>query len=294
MALSNALTEHLQTVLSEQSGENVLIIQSFPISGGFTNKAYRLQSTHSNFFIKFNDVFKFPDMFAIEAAGLRMIEQPQTIKTPKVISCGNFKKLTYLLMEWIEPGPATTRSMQLLGQQLAAMHCTTAVMFGTATHALISGGLPQSNNEYTTWEQFFIQERLQPKVKLAVERGALTFTDSNDFENLYKKLASLFPVEPPALVHGDLWRGNCVIDNHEQPYLVDPTAHYGYREVDIAMTTLFGGFEKEFYEAYQEVYPLQKGWEERVEIWNLYPLLILVSLGGDFQEQIRKVLKKYS
>ena len=133
-----------------------------------------------------------------------------------------------------------------------------------------------------------------PMVKLAADNKSLNQKDQKNFEQLYKNLPGLFNEEKPSLIHGDLWSGNYLIDENEQPYLIDPAVSYGHREFDMAMTTLFGGFFDEFYAAYDADFPLEKNWRQRVDLWNLYPLLLHLNLfGAAYLGQVRDCLGQY-
>lgn len=173
------------------------------------------------------------------------------------------------------------------------MHKHTNAQFGFTADNYI-GYLPQHNNYHNTWASFFVHNRLMPMVQMAFDKRLLTSFDAQLFERLYLNLYNLFDEEPPALLHGDLWSGNYLIGIDGKPYLIDPAVCYGNREFDIAMTTLFGGFTREFYNGYQEVYPLLTGWEHRLALWNLYPLLVHLNLfGGSYLGQVQSSLKKY-
>jgi protein-ribulosamine 3-kinase len=156
------------------------------------------------------------------------------------------------------------------------------------------GSLPQSNKKHESWADFFIAERLMPMVKMAIGKRLLDNADAAKFDKLYKNLPGIFDEEAPSLIHGDLWGGNYLVDIDENPYLIDPALTYGHREFDIAMTTLFGGFSNEFYGAYRESFPLAKGWEGRIDLWNLYPLLVHLNLFGMwYLGQVRGCLGRY-
>lgn len=134
-----------------------------------------------------------------------------------------------------------------------------------------------------------------PHVALAYQRKLLTKSVLEQFESLYQRLDFLYPQEAPALVHGDLWSGNYLTMNLNLPVLIDPAVTYAHREVDIAMTLLFGGFHQSFYDAYHEVFPLQEGWKERLDLWNLYPLLVHVNLfGGSYLNHVKEILYRYT
>jgi fructosamine-3-kinase len=157
------------------------------------------------------------------------------------------------------------------------------------------GALPQSNCRHDDWISFFIEERLEKQVRLAQNSGLLERKDINRFERLYTLFDTLIPKEQPSLIHGDLWGGNYLCSTAAEPYLIDPAAHYGHRESDLAMTTLFGGFSTEFYTAYHEAYPIEKGWEGRLDLYNLYPLLIHLNLfGPSYHGSIRIILQRFS
>jgi protein-ribulosamine 3-kinase len=264
-----------------------------PVSGGSVNQAFCLETSQGKYFIKTNSKSKFPGMFEAEAAGLNLIAKSGTIKTPNIILCGEMGDESFLLMEWIEAKRPTGKASQSLGTQLALMHKSTAGQFGLGEDNYM-GSLHQSNTKHDTWSEFFVEERLRPMVAMVAQNDLFSRRDVDAFEKLYLKLAGLFAEEPPSLIHGDLWAGNYLINENEQPYLIDPAVCYGHREFDLAMTTLFGGFSDGFYEAYEETFPLQNGWRSRVYLWNLYPLLVHLNLfGAGYLGQVRDCLAGY-
>jgi fructosamine-3-kinase len=137
------------------------------------------------------------------------------------------------------------------------------------------------SNEYTAnWIDFFIEKRLKAQAGLAFYNGEIPRSLYDKFNDLYNKLPELLPSEKPALLHGDLWSGNVIVGSNGHVSLIDPAVYYGNREAEIAFTKLFGGFSSAFYDAYNEAFPLEKGFEERIDIYNLYPLLVHVNLFG--------------
>jgi len=243
--------------------------------------------------MKVNSKSAFPDMFAREADGLATIRETQTIAVPEVVLQADIEDESFLILEWIESVSATPVSSKLLGQQLADMHRHTSPQFGLEYHNYM-GSIPQSNRRHDTWAMFFINERLQPMVKIAVDKGLLNRTDAQQFEKLFLNISGLFNEEPPALIHGDLWGGNYLISRQGEPYLIDPAVSYGHREFDIAMTNLFGGFGSDFYHHYNESFPLTKGWQQRINLWNLYPLLLHLNLfGTSYLAQVKSCLAEY-
>ncbi|HEY4207644.1 MAG TPA: fructosamine kinase family protein [Puia sp.] len=278
---------HLQTLLGDTA-----IIDVTRIHGGHISRAYRLKTTNASFFIKVNAAEHFPDMFASEAAGLSLLADSHTVSIPKLVAQGEWNDYTYLLMEWVDTiDPPLPGTMELFGRQLADMHRHSSLFYGLSWDH--KAWLLQSNKPHEDWAEFFITRRLQPTLASALEKGHLTPADARKFETLYQRIPSLFPKEPPALLHGDCWKGNFLAGADGHPYLVDPVAYYGHREMDIAMSCMFGGFDESFYAAYYESFPLVPGWKERIDLCNLYPLLILTVFGPDYKDRLQAALAKY-
>ncbi len=232
-------------------------------------------------------------MFQAEADALKLLRQTNTVSVPEVLEVGTYENLAYLLLEYIEPGIAGLHTQAEMGRQLALLHKQTADSFGLHFHNYI-GSLAQRNAQLGGWAGFFVEMRLRPQTELALAKGLLGKADIEDFEKLYTKLKLLFPTEKPALLHGDLWSGNYLIGAAGKPWFIDPASYYGHREMDLAMTKLFGGFSSDFYNAYNEIYPLEAGWLTRVDLCNLYPLLVHVNLfGGSYVGQVEQALSKY-
>lgn len=276
-----------------ESRLNITVKNESVVSGGDINRAYLLQTSVGSLFVKINGRYKFPGMFVKEQQGLDTIRETKTIAVPEIVLQGEFNNDSYLILKWINVGSANTIAFSKLGIQLAQLHKSTSAQFGFYTDNYM-GSLIQINNWNATWSDFFIEQRLQPMVKMAVDKKELVKNDIHQFDQLYKKLPGLFTEEPPSLLHGDLWGGNYLIDTDGKPYLIDPAVSYGNREFDIAMTTLFGGFDRAFYEAYNNEFTLQTGWQQRLKLWNLYPLLVHVNLfGGAYAKQVRENLSLF-
>jgi fructosamine-3-kinase len=156
------------------------------------------------------------------------------------------------------------------------------------------GALVQDNTPSPTWVEFFRERRLEPQVRSAIDAGLIDRSTLGHFQRLYTRLPDFFPVEPPSLVHGDLWSGNFLCDTAGQPVLIDPAVYFGHRHMDLAMTTLFGGFEPAFYEAYHYHYPLPPHCHRQWEIANLYPLLIHLNLfGSGYKGNILHTIQRF-
>ena len=289
--LPQQMTNQLFSYIGQQHGFS---IKNFsPVGGGSINRVYCLYSDSQKYLIKINDRNAFPGMFAAEAEGLNTIRRTRTIAVPEVVLQGDFEDESFLMLEWIENKRPTAKGSELLGKQLANMHQTTAGLFGSMADNYM-GSLKQSNRSHPTWSNFFAEERLKPMINIALYNNLINNDDIDNFDYLYEHLPDLFEEENPSLIHGDLWSGNYLVSADDRPYLIDPAIAYGHREFDIAMTTLFGGFSSEFYEAYQYHFPLQNGWQHRIDLWNLYPLLVHLNLFGlSYLGQVRDCLKQY-
>ena len=264
------------------------------IEGGSINASYQV-STKDNrqWFCKFNDSPQFPDLFVKEAGGLTALAGHSPFRIPAIVASMRFKSHQALVLEWIDQETPAPAFWALFGEQLARLHRVTRPEFGLDEDNYI-GALPQDNTPTEHWPEFFIRHRLEPQVRLAADRGLLNDTAIDRFRRLYLRLPDLFPPEPPALLHGDLWNGNFLCDTAGRPVLIDPAVYYGHRSMDLAMTTLFGGFDRAFYEAYAWHYPLPPDHHRQWAVCNLYPLLVHLNLfGGGYLSNILHTIKDF-
>ena len=269
------------------------ILSYQPISGGDINEAWRIETTSGIYFLKQHRQPPSSDFLEIEARGLKILAKSQTIKTPTVLAAGNLDGVAYLLMEYLPPASPKKSGWENLGKQLAALHQTTQESFGL-DHNNFIGNLPQQNHEHKTWSEFYVTERLKPQVRMAVDRRLLDTDDLKIFEQLYQQIPEICPKEVPALIHGDLWSGNFLITKNQTPVLIDPAVSFGHREMDLAMSHLFGGFDSIFYDAYNLAFPLAGGFMDRMEIYQLYYLLVHLNLfGKGYLGQVRAVAKQF-
>ena len=179
------------------------------------------------------------------------------------------------------------------GRGLAKLHKTTSDYF-VLDHNNYIGSLTQSNRKRDNWIDFFVEERLGFQLKLARDSHLIDSGVLSAAEGLFNRLNEIIPKEQSSLLHGDLWSGNFMLGDQGEACLIDPAVYYGHREMDIAMTKLFGGFDHQFYEAYNQEFPMEKGWEQRMDICNLYPLLVHVNLfGGGYVSQLTSILKRF-
>lgn len=292
----NSFFKHIiETHIS--SDFSILNIQ--PVSGGCINSAFRLETSFGYFFLKYNQAQK-QEMFEAEKNGLELLSKYSPIRIPKVIGNGIHEIIgnrvhdqkAYLLLEWVEKGAQSTDFWVDFAQNLAKQHRVTQSKFGL-DHNNFIGSLSQINIPNNTWSDFFILKRLEPQIKLARNGNLIDSTTLSQFEVLFTKLDHLIPKEQPALLHGDLWSGNFMCGKDGKAVIFDPAIYYGHRETELAFTQLFGGFSPEFYQLYHESFPLEPGFDERLDIHNLYPLLVHVNLfGSSYLSGIKQTLKR--
>lgn len=280
----------LHQAVARQLG--VEVVASRAVSGGDINQASALKlGDGRTVFAKSNPAAP-AGMFAAEARGLAFLAEARALRVPEVIAVGPAAKgPSYLLLEHIESAAPRKDHDQTLGRGLAALHRFGAPGFGL-DHDNFIGRLPQDNGALPSWPEFYAQRRLLPQLRMARDRRLAPPALVAGVEAVCARLGELVgPEEPPARLHGDLWGGNAMVDDHGQPCLIDPAAHGGHREVDLAMMRLFGGFSSRTFAAYAEAYPLAPGHEERVPLYQLYFLLVHVNLfGGGYVGQAQAAL----
>lgn len=287
------LKAEAEKILGSRSGKVLNIISTAQVGGGCINHCFRLDTTSRKYFIKYNDAKRYPGMFEAEAKGLSLLRDGDAIHVPEVIAAAAADDTSFLLLEWIESGMQTRNFWPDFGKSLAKLHRNTDGHFGLE-HDNYIGSLKQSNTQATSWTDFFVHQRIEPQLKMALDTGRMENQILKNAERFYGRMNELFPRESPALVHGDLWSGNFMTGKTGQVTLVDPAVYYGHREMDLSMTMLFGGFDPGFYSSYQEAFPLDPGFESRVDFYNLYPLLVHVNLfGGGYVRQVIEILNKF-
>lgn len=243
-----------------------------------------------------------PEMFECEATGLRALAAADAIRVPGVLAVA----ADALVLEMIESAPRKAGFFEDFGRRFAALHRHRGKTCGFP-HDNFIGSTPQPNrpldgpweaaapDDGSGWTEFFVERRLRFQAHLAAERGAGEFQRLLDrAEGRISDLLGTAP-EAPVVLHGDLWGGNYIVDEVGAACLIDPAVYYGHREADLAMTRLFGGFDRAFYSAYAEAAPLAAGYEDRLPIYQLYHVLNHFNLfGGGYGAQSRRILQRFA
>jgi fructosamine-3-kinase len=271
--------------------------------GGDINDAYRAETARGPVFVKTSAGAQ-RGTFSDEAAGLRWLGEPGGIAVPEVVGvCDDETGIRLLALEWIDHGQLDAAGEEKLGRGLALVHAAGAPAFGATP--LLGGGYGHSpmrfnelalpNDPHETWAEFYAENRLMALAEAAHRRGSLGSDDVALIERLAARLPELAgPVEPVARTHGDLWIGNVLASADGEPVLIDPVAHGGHREVDLALLKVFGGPGERCFAAYDEVFPRSAGHEQREPLWQLAMILLHVYLfGGSYVAQARQIVARY-
>lgn len=266
------------------------VVRARAVAGGSINDAWAVAlGDGRSVFVKANAEAP-ADMFAAEVHGLAWLRAGlgDELAVPEVIAC----ERSWLALELIEPGPARADFNELLGRGLASLHRSGAALAIGLERDNYIGSVPQVNDRRSDWPSFYRDCRLAPMIERA--GSLITSVLRRRFNQLFERLPELCgPAEPPARLHGDLWRGNLHCDAAGRPVLIDPAVYAGHREIDLAMMRLFGGFSARVFAAYAEAWPLADGWERRVHLYQLYPLLVHVVLfGGGYLGSVEAALRR--
>ena len=252
------------------------VVATTPVAGGDVCTSTRVRLSDGSSALVKTRAGAPEGFFAAEARGLTWLAEPGVIDVAEVLAV----EQDCLVLAWIEPARSSPESSAGLGQALARLHASGAEQFGADEDGFI-GSLPLPNRTAPTWPDFFATRRVLPYLKLASDRDHIDPDDVALVEALIGRFTELAgPDEPPARIHGDLWSGN-VVWSVEHGTLIDPAAHGGHRETDLAMLALFGlPHLQRLLDAYQEEHPLADGWQERQPLHQLFPLLVHAAMFG--------------
>jgi fructosamine-3-kinase len=274
--------------ISQATGQPFTVKDQRSVSGGCINQAYCISDGQQRYFIKLNAAAQMP-MFEAEALGLKEIYDSKTIRVPRPICWGIAETQAFIVLDWLDFGRGSEQSWQRMGENLAALHRVTSPKgFGWDRNNTI-GETPQRNPWTENWAEFYREHRLRYQFQLAHRRSGHFPRQDELLAAVPDLLAGHDPA--PSLVHGDLWSGNAAVTTPGEPVILDPATYYGDREVDIAMSELFGSFHPAFYQAYNAAYPLDEGYRQRKTLYNLYHILNHFNLfGGSYASQANRMI----
>ena len=234
-----------------------------------------------------------PQFFSTEAAGLAWLRGADAVRVPEVLAVSDDVP-NYLVLEWIEQGRATSTTDRDLGVALTQLHRKGAPSFGREDRRT-TGSRQLPNEPCATWASFYARDRLLPLARLAVDAHALPERSITAMEQLAGRLDEFGGSgEPPARLHGDLWAGNRLVGSDGRSWLIDAAAHGGHREFDLAMMRLFGGFGEDCFAAYAEAFPLSAGWQDRVLLHQIAPLVVhTIKFGGGYVDAATRAIDRY-
>lgn len=288
MTSSTTLWRDIATQISQTTGQPFQPNHRRSVGGGSINQAYAITDGNQSYFVKLNQASQVA-MFEAEALGLKQIFQTQTIRVPEPICWGTTNGSAFIVMEWLELGYGDPQAWAVMGRNLAALHQVTSDRgFGWEQNNTI-GSTPQLNTWEPDWVTFFVKHRLGYQFQLANRRGGHFPQQEQLLAAVPKILAGHQP--QPSLVHGDLWSGNAAVTQQGEPVILDPAVYFGDREVDLAMSQLFGSFPTPFYRAYEDAFPLSPGYPQRQVLYNLYHILNHFNLfGGSYASQANQMI----
>lgn len=278
--------KNLEEILNEKVTSN-----SFVGGGSIADSQKIRTSSGKEYFVKSYSQSK-SNILKNEVNGLIEIQKSKSIKTPQIIYYDD----NILILEFIKSGRKNKNFSQLFGIQLTEMHRLKSDKFGFYENNYIGSNHQINLPLYSNWTDFYWENRLLYQFKLAEKHGYV----NSDFRKLFNQFESVYrniiegTEEEPSLIHGDLWGGNYLVDEFGNPVLIDPAVYYGHREAELGMTILFGGFDSDFYSAYNEAYPLFDGWKERLDIYKLYHVMNHLNLfGSGYLNQTLSIIKSY-
>ena len=282
-----------EAILLDALGKSLKVLRTNFKSGGCINNTLKISTNGGEFFLKWQSDIP-EDMFLKEANGLKLLANAGTIKIPNVLNFGKIEGKHYLLLENIESTQPRADYWEDFGESMAVMHKDNSKERYGLNEDNYIGKLPQPNKTNENWIDFFINKRLDYQLGLAIRNGLVSDDFVSRYRRFYELLPQLLVVDQPALLHGDMWSGNVMVGSDGKACLIDPAVYYGHREVELAFTQMFGGFDQRFYSAYDATYPLESGFEERADIYNIYPHMVHVNLfGTSYLNGVENVLSRY-
>ena len=281
-----------EKVLFQSLGPQATLKSASLVAAGNHNQGIRIESSAGDFFLKLNFDHE-KDILKKESHGLEVLRKHTFLQIPEIFGCGRVGDYNFLLSEFIPSGRYQLDYWETLGFGLADLHLTSSKNFGLDQDNFIAS-LEQRNYPTENWVDFYIEQRLEPLLGKAYFDRLIPLDFLKKFQAIYKVIESIIPLEKPSLLHGDLWSGNVLCNASGQPALIDPAIYFGHREMDLAFSRLFGGFDSRFYQSYESILPLEPDFESRMGIYNLYPLLVHLNLFGTaYFPGIERIIHRY-
>ncbi|MGE0140931.1 MAG: fructosamine kinase family protein [Ilumatobacteraceae bacterium] len=276
----------------------VVVTGCAPLSGGDVARSYRVTLRDGRSVFAKTHADPPPGFFVTEANGLRWLREARALPVPDVLAVADgggpeqSGPIAMLVLEWIDEGRGRPSDEASFGRSLAQLHAAGAPCFGREDRRP-TGSRSLPNDPASTWAEFYADRRLRPLVRMAHDAAAVDGDVLTEIDHIAAHLDELGAAdEPPARLHGDLWAGNRLVDRAGRSWLIDPAAHGGHREFDLAMMRLFGGFGDAAFAAYVEAAPLQSGWRARVPLHQLAPLLVhAIKFGGPYPTAVRRAVE---
>lgn len=270
------------------------VVATAPVAGGDIATAVKLRLSNGRTAFLKTLTGAPPHFFEREAAGLRWLGEATAdggVATPEVLAVDS----DVLILGWVESARPSAEAANVFGRALAATHRAGAEAFGADEDGYI-GRLPLLNRSLPTWAEFYAERRIAPYLKVLRDKDIVTAEAAAVVEAAVARGAEIVPEEPPARLHGDLWNGNVIWTAEDRAVVIDPAAHGGHREADLAMLALFGLPQlPQVMDAYAEVTPLADGWEDRLGFHQLFPLLVHACLfGGQYGARAARVAARYA
>lgn len=284
--------EIYEQILFDSLGTAAELKSASLVSAGNHNQGIKVECNAGVFFLKLNFDHE-RDILQKEAEGLALLLNSTFLKVPETYGCGRVGDYNFLLSEFITFGKNKPDYWENLGLGLAHLHLNSQKYFGLETDNYIAS-IHQKNIQTDNWVDFYIEQRLEPLIGKAYFDRLIPLEFLKKFQEIYPKLEENFPKEKPSLVHGDLWSGNVITTPDGEPCIIDPAIYYGHREMDLAFSRLFGGFDSKFYDSYESILPLAPDFEHRIGLYNLYPLLVHLNLFGvDYLPGIERTINRF-
>ncbi|TVQ39592.1 MAG: fructosamine kinase family protein [Spirochaetaceae bacterium] len=286
----------LEKALCECFRRPVRVVARQSVGGGSINRTSVLTlDDRTRVFLKQNSG-SHDRLFEAEAAGLEVLSRAPGPRAARPLALYQAADSQYLALEYIASGSRAAGFWERFGGAMAELHrggAETRYGFEMNNHI---GQTPQINSWHDSWLEFYAECRLGYQIQLARRRGLVDAGTVAAVEGIMERLDRYLP-EPdsPSLLHGDLWGGNYMVGPDGHAVLIDPAVYWGHREADLAMTELFGGFSAQFYRSYEEAWPLDPGYRERVDLYNLYHLLNHLNLfGRSYAGSVRSIIARYA